>query len=98
MFFARLYGMSKIAARRRIEELLKISRLRICQSSLRRAFDWQQAAWLLHSRCLLLLGFLLLDEPTRSLDPLAAGVYARPYKSARTRRAARLHSAHFTAT
>jgi ABC-2 type transport system ATP-binding protein len=73
MFFARLYGLSDREARRRISELLtqleleSSARKRLGQLSTGNKQRMAVARALLNSPPV-----LLLDEPTRSLDPLAA--------------------------
>ena len=73
LFFARLYGLSDRAARRRIEELLarlgleELARRRFGELSTGNKQRMAVARAMLASPPV-----LLLDEPTRSLDPLAA--------------------------
>jgi ABC-2 type transport system ATP-binding protein len=72
-FFARLYGLGARAARRRIEELIELFELtelrrrRFGELSTGNKQRMSVARALLNSPPV-----LLLDEPTRSLDPLAA--------------------------
>jgi ABC-2 type transport system ATP-binding protein len=73
LFFARLYGLGEAAARSRIEELL--SRLEIEELARRRFGELSTGnkQRLALARAMLASPpVLLLDEPTRSLDPLAA--------------------------
>lgn len=73
MFFARLYGMSEAAARGRIVELL--ARLEIEELANRRFGELSTGnkQRMAVARAMLAAPpVLLLDEPTRSLDPLAA--------------------------
>lgn len=73
LFFARLYGLGEAAARLRIEELL--SRLEIQELARRRFGELSTGnkQRLALARAMLASPpVLLLDEPTRSLDPLAA--------------------------
>ena len=73
VFFARLYGLGEAAARLRIEELL--SRLEIQELARRRFGELSTGnkQRLALARAMLASPpVLLLDEPTRSLDPLAA--------------------------
>ena len=73
LFFARLYGLSEAAANKRIKELLL--RLEIVELARRRFGELSTGnkQRLAVARAMLASPpVLLLDEPTRSLDPLAA--------------------------
>ena len=73
IFFARLYGLSDMAARRRIAELL--ARLELEELARRRFGELSTGnkQRMAVARAMIAAPpILLLDEPTRSLDPLAA--------------------------
>ena len=72
-FYASLYGLSGEMHRKRVEELLEVVGLDDAGRKIVGAFSSGMKQRLLLARAL--LGFpkvLLLDEPTRSLDPVAA--------------------------
>jgi ABC-2 type transport system ATP-binding protein len=73
IFFARLYGLGDVAARRRIAELL--ARLELEELARRRFGELSTGNKQRMSVARAMIAappILLLDEPTRSLDPLAA--------------------------
>jgi ABC-2 type transport system ATP-binding protein len=73
MFFARLYGLSDSAARRRIAELLARLELREMVGRRFGELSTGNKQRMAVARAMLAAPpVLLLDEPTRSLDPLAA--------------------------
>ncbi len=73
MFFARLYGLSDSAARRRIAELLARLELREMVGRRFGELSTGNKQRIAVARAMLAAPpVLLLDEPTRSLDPLAA--------------------------
>ncbi len=76
--FARLYGMRGEDGRLRIEQVLEIVGLTDTGQKLVGAFSSGMKQRLLIGRALLSSpGILLLDEPTRSLDPLSARDFRR---------------------
>jgi ABC-2 type transport system ATP-binding protein len=81
MFFARLYGMSDLPARRRIRELAEIFDF---HAMLSRRFQelssGNKQRMSLISALLIDPPIILLDEPTRSLDPIAADELRRIIK------------------
>lgn len=73
IFFARLYGMEERAARQRINELLSLFELETARSRRFGELSTGNKQRLAVARAFLTKPpVLLLDEPTRSLDPLAA--------------------------
>jgi ABC-2 type transport system ATP-binding protein len=82
LFFARLYGLSERAARQRIKELLalfdleELARRRFAELSTGNKQRLSVARAMLASPPV-----LLLDEPTRSLDPIAAARMRATIKS-----------------
>ena len=73
MFFARLYGLSGHAAKRRIDELFKLFELEELARRRYAELSTGNKQRLSVARAMLASPrVLLLDEPTRSLDPLAA--------------------------
>jgi len=76
--FAALHGLTRTAARQRVAELLDVVGLEDAGSKLVGAFSSGMKQRLLLARALLSRpSILLLDEPTRSLDPLAARDFRR---------------------
>ena len=73
LFFARLYGLSGSTARRRIDELLALFELEELRARRYAELSTGNKQRLSVARAMLANPpVLLLDEPTRSLDPLAA--------------------------
>ncbi|HVS20353.1 MAG TPA: ABC transporter ATP-binding protein [Pyrinomonadaceae bacterium] len=73
LFFARLYGLNSLAAKRRINELLALLELEELRARRYAELSTGNKQRLSVARAMLANPpVLLLDEPTRSLDPIAA--------------------------
>jgi ABC-2 type transport system ATP-binding protein len=82
LFFARLYGLSGAAARRKISELLALFELEELRGRRYAELSTGNKQRLSVARAMLANPpVLLLDEPTRSLDPLAAARMRATIKS-----------------
>jgi ABC-2 type transport system ATP-binding protein len=72
-FFGALHGLRGGAGARRIEEVLRLTGLEAAADNRFNAYSTGMRQMLAFARALLAdAGVLLVDEPTRSLDPLAA--------------------------
>ena len=82
LFFARLYGLAETAAKRRIEELFAMFELDELAKRRFAEFSTGNKQRLAVARAMLARPpVLLLDEPTRSLDPVAAARMRNTIKS-----------------